>query len=420
MVARLKPGASIRKSFFYNETKVEEGKATCLHAENYPRELTDLDQHMRLAMLKKLAALRPSVKVNSLHISLNFDPSEKISADTYVQIAKTYMEKIGFGNQPYLVYEHYDAAHPHIHIVTTNVESEHTAINLHHLGIRASEPARKEIEELFNLVRAEGQKPIDYALKPLPTERLNYGKRETKKAMSHVLETLVKSYNYASLTELNALLKQYNITADRGGEDSRIYRHNGLLYRMLDDQGKPIGVPIKASAFHFKPTLGQLKKRFKSGSLYRKPHRNKLKQAIDLYFLKHKKQDIHGFCEALKQAGIAVVLRQNEQGKIYGITYVDHRHKCVFNGSDLGKEYSPKGLAERMLTPVPAPDHKLLPTLKRNPIDLIPAIPLPAMNLQVEALLELWLGYENVPHYMPYELTGKKKKKRRKKKSTND
>lgn len=42
-----------------------------------------------------------------------------------------------------------------------------------------------------------------------------------------------------------------------------------------------------------------------------------------------------------------MVLRQNADGVIYGITYVDHVKKTVFNGSDLGKTYSAKAILER-------------------------------------------------------------------------
>jgi hypothetical protein len=41
-------------------------------------------------------------------------------------------------------------------------------------------------------------------------------------------------------------------------------------------------------------------------------------------------------------------LRQGNNGGIYGITYVDFKTKCVFNGSDLGKEFSAKGLLEQL------------------------------------------------------------------------
>jgi hypothetical protein len=56
-------------------------------------------------------------------------------------------------------------------------------------------------------------------------------------------------------SELNAVLRPYNIVADRGKEGSRIYDNNGLVYRVLDEQGNKIGTPIKASDIYNKPTM---------------------------------------------------------------------------------------------------------------------------------------------------------------------
>ena len=53
-------------------------------------------------------------------------------------------------------------------------------------------------------------------------------------------------YKFTSLPEFNAALKQFNIIADRGKEEGRIYKHRGLVYRILDAQGNKVGVPIKA------------------------------------------------------------------------------------------------------------------------------------------------------------------------------
>ena len=67
------------------------------------------------------------------------------------------MDKIEFGKQPYLVYRHNDDGHPHCHIVTNNIQRDGKRIDPHLLGIRKSEPARKEIEHIFRLVKAEGR-----------------------------------------------------------------------------------------------------------------------------------------------------------------------------------------------------------------------------------------------------------------------
>ena len=44
---------------------------------------------------------------------------------------------------------------------------------------------------------------------------------------------------------------------------------------------------------------------------------------------------------------IQLISRQNDKGVIYGLTYIDHQTKCVFNGSDLGKQYSANAIQQR-------------------------------------------------------------------------
>ena len=74
---------------------------------------------------------------------MNFPPAEKLEQNKHQEIAAVYMVKIGFKEQPYLVYEHLDAGHPHIHIVSTNIQQDVKRISLHNLGKIQSENARK-------------------------------------------------------------------------------------------------------------------------------------------------------------------------------------------------------------------------------------------------------------------------------------
>lgn len=347
MVTIIKTGHSIHRTLYYNENKVKEGKAECISAGNFGIDPDKLNDAMKLNRFTKQLHLNGNVKVNSVHISLNFDVSEtNLPKEKLVEIADTYMDKLGFGNQPYLVYQHTDAGHPHLHIATINIQSDGKRIDLHHLGIRKSEPARKEIEELFGLVKAEDQKKKDYKLEPI-SQRIQYGKIESKKAIQIVLNAVIDQYKYTSLPELNAVLKLYNITVDKGNESSRIAQHNGLMYHILDDKGKPIGVPIKASSFYNKPILKNLEAKFSSNEIKRSPHKSRIKNAIDMMFLKDNIIVLPQLIKTLQKEGIDVVLRQNNDGLLYGITYIDHTSKSVFNGSALGKEYSAKGIQDR-------------------------------------------------------------------------
>jgi hypothetical protein len=348
MVAVIKTSNSVQHILNYNEIKVKEGKAECISAINFPLELDRLNFTLKLNRFIKQASLNENVKRNAVHISLNFDPSENHSNEKLNEIAKIYMDKIGFGKQPFLVYQHYDAGHPHLHVITNNIQRDGKRIDLHLLGIRKSEPARKEIEEIFGLVKAEGRKTTEkFSLQPIANRKVEYGKTESKKSINGVLNKVLFDYKYSSLPELNAVLNQYNVHADRGTEDSRVFKNNGLLYKILDKDSKPIGVPIKASEFYNKPTLKFLEKRFKINETKKESYKSHVKNAIRMAFYDEKIKSLEKLSEKLESEGIYMILRKSKDGQLYGITYVDHKTQCVFNGSRLGKEFSVKGILER-------------------------------------------------------------------------
>ncbi|MGJ1269529.1 relaxase/mobilization nuclease domain-containing protein [Sphingobacterium spiritivorum] len=347
MVAIINSSHSIHRILNYNENKVKEGVAECIGAQNYPFDPDQMSFNMKLNRFLKQMELNQNTKRNSVHISLNFDSSEKgMPNEKLIGIADTYMQKIGFGKQPYLVYRHDDAGHPHIHIVTTNIEHDGRRIDLHHLGIRMSEPARKAIEKEYGLVRAEDRKRIQQNILPVNPVTVKYGKNPSKQAIQNVLQYVIGNYKFASFPELNAILQQYNLKADRGQPDSRTFIKNGLLYRILDSAGNPVGVPIKASLFASKPTLKFLEQKFLKNKEKGLTQKRRVKNAIDT-ILASKNVTLDDLSKILDRQGIHIVLRTSENGLAYGITYVDHQTRCVFNGSALGKEYSAKQLMER-------------------------------------------------------------------------
>jgi hypothetical protein len=110
MVAVIKTGHSIHRIFNYNENKVKEGLAECIGAGNYPIGSDILSLSIKLNRFLKQLELNENVKRNSTQISLDFHPSEtQLSKEKLLAINEIYMDKIGFGKQPYLVYQHHDA-----------------------------------------------------------------------------------------------------------------------------------------------------------------------------------------------------------------------------------------------------------------------------------------------------------------------
>lgn len=349
MVAVINTGSSVRSIFNYNENKIEAGKAELIGEGNYPVAACELHQDLRLKLLLKQLELNTTVKRGSVHISLNFDPSETdLSKAKLIQIAGTYMDKIGFGAQPYLVYQHHDAGHPHIHIVTVKVKPDGRRIDMHNIGRIQSESARQEIEKTFGLLQAQRVKKDDIInIIPIKSIVAQYGRTETKKAISAVLNAVIPNYKFATIGELNAVLDLYNITAIQGGKDSRMFHHKGLAYQILDSRKMPIGVPVKASSFYSRPTLKNLELKFAINKTARAAHSKSIKNAVDLAFFQNRIKSISELDKILVHQGIRISQRRNESGLLYGITYIDHKTKCVFNGSSLGRQFSAKGIEER-------------------------------------------------------------------------
>lgn len=414
MVAVIFSSNSIRGIFHYNENKVKEGKAVCLEAFNYPLSAADMTSEMKLDRLKKQIELNPRVKVNAVHISLNFDPSERLSESTLKEIAGQYMERIGFGEQPYLLYQHHDAAHPHVHLVSTNIRSDGSRISLHNLGKVQSEAARKALETEYNLVRAEDQKRKLFQVKPVDVRAVQYGKIETKRAIGNVLASVLNQYTYTSIAELNAVLNLYNITADRGAPKSRTYRSGRLFYRLLDEKGDKIGVPIKASLFHNKPGIKYLEGRFQLNKACRKQYQTRLKSAVDRALFLSPNPTLSGMIQELKKQGIDTVIRVNSEGWIYGITFVDHVNKTVFNGSDLDKKYSAQAIVAHLINAA----QERRSAVKSTGIQELPVSGKERENgdgsLSQEGFLETLMAPEYLNQYTPqYGVSRKKKRKRR-------
>jgi hypothetical protein len=427
MVAKITTPKSISRALNYNEQKVKSGKAECLYAGSFLQEASELNFYQKLERFEYQNSLNQRAKTNTLHISLNFDAQDKLSKEKLIEIASGYMGKIGFSEQPYLVYQHHDAGHRHLHIVTTSIQKDGRRINTFNIGKNESEAARKSLELEYNLVRAESKKKVvsqEQKVNPniqhrmVTAEKVQYGKMETKRAIQNVLDVVINQYKYSSLAELNAVLKQYNVMADRGRDESILYQKKGLYYRALDENGNKIGVPIKASLFHQKPTLHFLEQKFQLNEALKPELKKHVRVAID-WILHNKTYTVVSLEKALQKDGIQTVIRRNEQGIIYGITYIDYNNKVVFNGSDLGKEYSAKGLTERIAQKIKKePEPSLL--LRSKPKNSL----LPKRGEQqdfagekeknpgLEKALELIMGPVKENNYLPYQLLQKKRKRK--------
>jgi hypothetical protein len=364
MVARFVNGKNIRGMLHYNENKVAVGEARLLLASGFAGDIDRFNLEQKLQRFEHLTALNTRVKTNAVHITLNFDEQDKLSNEQLQQIALAYMERIGFGDQPYLMYKHNDAAHTHVHIATINIKTDGNRIDTHGIGWKLSEPARIALEKEYGLVQAKGRKNSNNLnIKVANIEKAIYGKTPTKRAITNIANAVIGTYKFTSLAEFNAILKQFNVIADRGGENTQMREKGGLIYSLINNKGEQVGTPIKASAIYNKPTLANLQKEFDKNIEKRKQCREPLKEAIERVFKQYSAITKNTFIVELQKQNINVALRTNDQGYTYGITYIDNQNKTVFNGSDLGKAYSAKSILDRFSTT----DKRIKPELQKQP-----------------------------------------------------
>lgn len=426
MVAVIKVGQSIRRMMQYNENKVTQGNALIIGSANYPVDAVLLSCNARLNRMERQLALNRKVQRNSLHISLNFDPSEKqMPSEKMAAIAADYMERLGFAAQPYVVYRHFDAGHPHLHVVTTNIQSDGSRIDLHHLAIRKSEPARIALEKEYKLVAAKGRFKNKDNKNVMVTKAL-YGRSETRTAIQNVLEIVLDKYRYTSLSQLNAVLQLYNIRADSGTENSRISRHGGLQYRVLNEKGIPLSVPLKASLFYNRPTLARLQKKIAANAIVSAALKGRIKNVVDSLDNKASAMDFIQMKKQLLQQGIDVVERRNDKGLLYGLTYIDHKSGGIFNGSELGKTYSAKAMQERF-TVVPEGIHQIRKVTGNTAIAELLTLAgafkerhpeATSLVRDIAGILSKLTQVENVSGFV--RGIGNKKKRKRRKRGTSD
>ena len=143
-----------------------------------------------------------------------------------------------------------------------------------------------------------------------------------------------------SFGEYKALLAAYNVCAEEVKGEINGKPYQGIVYSATNDKGEKAGNPVKASRIGKSVGYEAVQRRMeKSGELIKN---GKLKErtrkivATAMQTARSRKE----LEQQLRKRGIDVVFRQNDSGRIYGVTFIDHDSRVVLNGSRLGKEYS--------------------------------------------------------------------------------
>lgn len=344
MVANITTGNNLYGALAYNQEKVdkEQGKVLATHIVREPA-----DGVFNVAStVKDLQRWMPShfrTEKPVIHISLNPDPKDSLSDEQLSEVAAKYMDRMGWGGQPYIVFKHSDIEREHIHIVSVQVTPDGKKIN-DKLRNERSVTVTEELEKEYLLYRAKGRKRSEqWQFTPV-----DYMQGNLKKQIAAVVKPAACMYRFQTLGEFRALLSFYNIGIEevRGERGGKPYQ--GLLYTALDVDGKQAETtPLKSSILGKAVGLDALEKYMARSGV-------KIKKDKSREHLRHRIEEAlwgqpaeNELRERLRAFNIDLYLRRNDTGRITGVTFIDHERRCVMNGSRLGKEFSANALNER-------------------------------------------------------------------------
>ena len=339
MVANIRSGSSPGGALRYNKGKVDKAEAEVLF---WQKMLEPFDKHGRLDVDACMDSFWPYLEANRrttntvFHASLNPSPEDRLTDDQLRKIACEYMERMGYGEQPYIVFKHKDISREYLHIVSLRVDEQGRKLP-HDFEARRSMEILRDLERKYGLHPSiKGKEQADQP----ELRKVNYREVNVKQQISSVVRSCLRNYKCSSYGEFRTLLERFNVSVEErtGTVDGRDYA--GVIYGALTDDGYGIGIPIKSSRIGKDVGYKALQRYYESSKIKLKEDGNldRLRQTVKDTMSPHNTRD--EFRRLFEADGIDTVFRINSVGRIYGVTFIDHNAGIVANGSVLGKEFS--------------------------------------------------------------------------------
>jgi hypothetical protein len=338
MIAKINSSNNLYGALSYNQNKVDDDHAKVIFA-NKMIESADgkFDINTCLQSFENHLLANRRTEKPVIHISLNPDPKDRLSDEQLSEIAQIYMQKMGYGDQPFIVYKHEDIERRHIHIVSLRVDGKGKKID-HNFEHRRSMDVCRDLERKYGLIPADKKQKSPSSI--LSLEPVDYRNGDIKHQIANVILPIARDYHFLSLKEYRALLSLYNTGVEEVKGEIKGKEYRGLIYSALNEKGEKTGNPFKSSLFGKSVGIEALAKHMEESAeiIKTKGLKDRSRKVISAALLTSKKRA--DFEDALAKQGISVLFRENGQGRIYGATFIDHEQKCVFNGSRLGREFS--------------------------------------------------------------------------------
>lgn len=196
----------------------------------------------------------------------------------------------------------------------------------------------RELEKKYNLRSSERQKITP----DMPIRKIDPS-GDIKRQLANAVKMVGMRYRFQSYGEYNAVLSLFNIRSEPTDGKVNGREYHGLVYFATDDTGKTITTPFKSSRLGKFAGREAIEQRFERNKNKIEPMKTKVIIAPILTACTGKDD----FVAKLKEAKVDVLFRYTAEGRIYGVTFIDHNNMVVLNGSRIGREFSANALEER-------------------------------------------------------------------------
>ncbi len=347
MVANIGSSRSLSSALDYNIRKLEKGEAkiigtngiSCPQGEAFSR--ADIMQDFKLFMPQRYRTENPI-----FHVSLNPHPDDKLSDVELSAIAEEYLERMGYGAQPYVIFKHEDIDRHHIHVLSVRVDSDGKKIN-DKFERRRSKSITRKLEQKYGLRTAEKQSKSQKS----ELQMVDISKGDIKSQVENVVRGVTEKYHFISFTEYKSVLSKYNIAAEEVKGSLHGKPFSGVVYSATDNEDNKVGNPFPSTALGKFAGVKALEKKYITS-------KTAMEQGIMLTPLRTKIDNSFIGASTLTKLrknlfdnGVGVVFRENAEGRLYGVTYIDHTTGATLNGSRLGKNYSANAVMDRLNEP---------------------------------------------------------------------
>ena len=335
MIAKISsPSKDLMKTLTYNFRKVDRDQADILLS----GQLSADGRLTAERVFREMTAYIPSgtrTKNIVFHASINPRPDEPLSDDRLRTIAREYLCRLGYGDQPFIVFKHRDIAREHIHLVSTRVRHDGSKIRDTMEHVRSTRIIRS-LEAKFGLLPSSpSRKKADVSAQPSAVE---IGAGDIRRQVAAAVEHVLGRYAFQSVGEMNLLLTRFRVTAEEVKTERKGRPFDGIVYAATDADGHKICTPIKASEIGRKVSYTALRRHFEQSKSVVRERSVVIRRAIA--DVMQTSPDRAEFIDRMRGHGIETVTRINTAGRLYGITFIDDANGIAVNGSRLGKGFA--------------------------------------------------------------------------------